>query len=85
MRLQCVINHRKIIFSCEPPRRLISFVLIDLTAVSERGVEGVGSGGSIQAIDQEVNDLVYTVAVETKQEMREKLQHLKVSAGFPKQ
>lgn len=37
MRLQCVINHRKIIFSCEQPRSLISFVLIDFRAFQKRG------------------------------------------------
>lgn len=35
--LQRVINHRKIIFSSEPPRSLISFVPIDLMAISETG------------------------------------------------
>ena len=81
MRLQCVINHRKIICSSEPPRSLISFVPIDLTAISETG-GGAGSVGSIQAIDQELNDLVYTVTVETDQEMQKKSHHSKVSAGF---
>ena len=65
MRLQCVINHRKIICSSEPPRSLISFVPIDLTAISETG-GGAGSGGSIQAIDQKLNDLVYTVTAGKK-------------------
>lgn len=35
LRLQCVINHRKIICSSEPPRSLISFVPIDLMAISD--------------------------------------------------
>ena len=74
MRLQCVINHRKIICCSEPPRSLISFVLIDLTAISETG-GGVGSVCSIQAIDQKLNDLVYTVTVKTNQEMQKKLHH----------
>lgn len=70
MRLQCVINHRKIICSSESPRSLISFVPIDLTAISET-VGGVGRVGSIQAIDQQQNDLVYTVTIESKHEMQE--------------
>jgi len=82
MRLQCVINHRKIICSSELPRSLISFVPIDLTAISETG-GGAGSVGSIQAIDQTLNDLVYTVTAETNQEMGEKLHHWRVSAGLP--
>lgn len=82
MRLQCVINHRKIICSSEPPRSLISFVPIDLTAISETG-GGVGSSvGSIQAIDQKLNDLVYTVTVETDREMQKKLHHSEVLAGL---
>lgn len=82
MRLQCVINHRKIICSSEPPRSLISFVPIDLTAISETG-GGVGSSvGSIQAIDQKLNDLVYTMTVETDREMQKKLHHSEVLAGL---
>lgn len=80
-RLQCVINHRKIICSSELPRSLISFVPIDLTAIAEtRG--GVGIVGSIPAIDQKLNDLVYTVTVETNRGMRKKLHHSKAVAGF---
>lgn len=65
MRLQCVINHGKIICSSEPPRSLISFVPIDLTAISGTGGGAGSRGGSIQAIDQELNDLVYMAMAET--------------------
>lgn len=41
-----------------------------------------GSVGSIQAIDQKLNDLVYTVTVETDQEMQEKMHHSKGVGGF---
>lgn len=41
----------------------------------------MGSVGSIQAIDQKLNDLMYTVTVETNQEMRREIYHSKVSAG----
>lgn len=81
MHLQCVINHRKIICSSESPRSLISFVSIDLTAISGT-VGGVGRVSSIQAIDQKLNDLVYTVTVETNKEMQEKLHHSKGLGAF---
>lgn len=82
MRLQCVINHRKIICSSEPPRSLISFVPIDLTAISGTG-GGVGSSvGSIQAIDQKLNDLVYTATVDTDQEMREEVTSFRGLGAF---
>lgn len=41
-----------------------------------------GGVGSIQAIDQKLNDLVYTVTVETDQEMQKKLHLSKVSVGL---
>lgn len=81
MRLQCVINHRKIICSSESPRSLISFVPIDLTAISETG-GGVESVGSIRAIDQKLNDLVYIVTVETNRETQEKWHPSKISEGL---
>lgn len=84
MRLQCVINHRKIICSSELPGSLISFVPIDLTAISET-VGGVGRVGSIQAIDQKQNDLVYTVTIKSKQEIHKKLHHSEVSIGLTQQ
>lgn len=74
MCVQRVINHRKIICPSEPPRSLISFVPIDLTAISDTG-GGEGSVGSIQVIDQKLNDLVYTTTAEAGPEMQKKKLH----------
>lgn len=48
LRLQYVINHRKIICSSEPPRSLISFVPIDLMAISETWGEWRMCGGQCE-------------------------------------
>lgn len=82
MPLQCVINHRKIIVSCEPPRSLISFVPIDLMAISETG-GGAGRVGSIQAIDHKVNDLVYMVTTVAEQGTRGEIPSFKGLRRFP--
>lgn len=55
----------KIMCPSEPPRSLISFVPIDLTAVSVTGGAAGPGAGSMRAIDQEPNNLVYTATVET--------------------
>lgn len=42
----------------------------------------MGRVGSIQAIDQKLNDLVYTLTAETDQEMQKELHHSKGLGGF---